>query len=432
MHTDLNARRIGSACTGLLFLALLACTGVCPAPLRALQESAADITDESRGPTGLVGDAVCALKNAVAWVGERVDASRVVPKVLSAQAWLTRHGFRPRLSGQGRQSGTGPWLDAGWIETAERPFALHLWAGITHLQYWVVGARAVTRVNLARHPIEVEISGQTARRPRDEFFGLGSASQEADRSDYKLVSRSIRMTLARKVGAELAVHLLFDWSRRETGVGTNQDLPDLVDVFTQEAAPGFGLVARAVAVGGGVAWRHGIPFSQQRRGAWIEADYRHIFGQSVWMRDFGRARLAVGAEWPVDEELGSLTLAGEYRGVRGGGSSVPFYDLPALGGAAFPALQWDRLRAREIFLSRFEARSRLWRQSADAVWVDGILFTALGLVGDDLFGDLSFSAVHNIFGLAFGVVTADASIGRVGVSYGSEGVRAVLAFGSTF
>jgi hypothetical protein len=74
----------------------------------------------------------------------------------------------------------------------------------------------------------------------------------------------------------------------------------------------------------------------------------------------------------------------------------------------------------------------LWRQSADAVWVDGILFAAHGFVADNLIEDLSFSAFHYIYGVALGVVTPDASVGRIGVFYGGQGLRAVLVFGSTF
>jgi hypothetical protein len=424
--------RTGLTGGALLFLAVLAGAAGRPAVLAAQQDSVvADTTQESPGPTGLVGGVVRTFQRAVAWASERVEASRVVPKVLSAQAWLTRHGIKPRFAGHGRKSGTGPWVGVGWFESRDSAFALHAWGGITHKGYSAAGARIV-QATLGEPPLQAEISGQIARRPQDEFFGLGNASREVDITDYELVSRSLRVTLAREMGAGIAVRFLVDWSWHETGPGTNDDLPDIEQMFASEAAPGYGLVAKVVAIGGELEWLEGVPFSQHRRATWIEAEYRRNLSQSDWMAHFGQARLWFGLERPVFRGAGSVTAALEYQGVRGGDSSIPFYFLPALGGAGFPAFQWDRFRAREIFLSRLEGRSRLWRQSSDAVWVDAILFTAHGFVADDLIEELSFSAFHHIFGVALGVVTPTASVGRVGVFYGGQGVRAMLAFGSTF
>lgn len=220
-----------------------------------------------------------------------------------------------------------------------------------------------------------------------------------------------------------------DWTWYEATAG-HSEVPDIGVVYSTSPPPGYGRTESLTQLGGRVSWGHGLPFSQQRAGAWASIEVGHVVRRSGGLPRFTPVHADLGVERPFLGKRGSVAVELEYGGAWGT-RDVPFYLMPALGGTPFPALPWDRFRQRELLALRLETRMRVWRPRSDAAWVDVIAFSAAGQVGDDVFAEFD-PALHHGYGLALGVVNAGGAVGRIGIAWGGHGVRPRLTFGSTF
>jgi len=184
----------------------------------------------------------------------------------------------------------------------------------------------------------------------------------------------------------------------------------------------------------GLEYRAGAPHAIERRGSWLAAEYRWTASRTSGVADFGVWRAGARFELPFDHHRRSIVLALSLESLRPTSSGlVPFYMLPALGGArTLPSFRSDRFRDRDALLGVLEYRYRVWSEPDDRVWVDAVLFTNAGIVAPRVFDALATARVHESTGLAIAIVGRGAAIGRVGLSKGSDGWGITLAMGRGF
>jgi outer membrane protein assembly factor BamA len=264
--------------------------------------------------------------------------------------------------------------------------------------------------------------------PEEDFFGLGNASSDADRTSYKIRSTDV---------SGRAVVNVFPWLRlgadvgrykAEIGPGTDPRFPSIEEVFTDTEVPG--LAEQPV-------FTHYTPF--------VEVDYRDYPGNArsggLWRASFGtwkdrtlgqfdfhRFDAEAAHYFPIFDKKRvfalhmGLSYVNNERGDR-----VPFYFLPYIGGS-------DTVRGFREF--RFRDENALF-MNAEYRWeafsgLDMTLFFDAGEVRAD-WQDIDFSRLKTSYGFGFRFNTYKNVFLRFDVGMGGrEGVRKFTKFSSSF
>jgi hypothetical protein len=318
---------------------------------------------------------------------------------------LEARGVRVWATAQGPNSGIGPELRLG---PARPSLWLHGHGAVTVRGYWQVDARAGARLPRQDSPVSLEAAAAFEDRPKDVFFGIGNASRAVDRSDYSLRRWTVGGRVVVRVREGIALGVGVDWMRAATGPGGDDAFPDVDSTFMPSQRPGFHATQRYVSFGGSAEWIAGPRHSTARTGSWVMVAYRWRASRTAGMADAGLASASAGLE-------------------------LPFHLLPAVGGPqSLPALRAERYRDREALVTKLEYRDRVWSGRGDVPWVDAVLFTSYGMVAGRLGDQLATRRLHGSTGVAFALITRTATVARLAVAHGAEGLRVTLAFGPTF
>jgi len=359
------------------------------------------------------------------WFADRAERGRWVPTAQRVHRSLAKRGVRPSLGGQGSNSGFGPTASVGWVSRGPRARFALLQGGLTQRGYWLGQLRGGSE--------QVELSLRVEERPRDVFFGIGNMTRFEQWSDYRLhqVSAGARLAASH---APLYFTAALAWSRRRTWAGTDDAHPGIDATFPAPERPGFGLTYETVALVGGLEYRAGAGHTIERRGHWLAAQYRWNASRTGGIADFGVLRASGGIELPFDHARRSAVLALSFESLRPQSPGVvPFYMLPALGGArTLPSFRSERFRDRDALVGVLEYRYRVWSEPEDALWLDIVLFTNAGVVAARLADALPTARVHQSTGLALAVLSRGATLGRIAISKGADGVGLTVATSSGF
>jgi outer membrane protein assembly factor BamA len=296
-----------------------------------------------------------------------------------------------------------------------------LQAGLTQRGYWLTQVRAGTDAFYGSVRVE--------ERSRDAFFGIGNATAEADWTDYRLHRVSAGTHLNVRPAASWRLMAALEWSRTSTSAGSDAAHIDVDSAFAAPARPGFGIVSEAISVSGGLEYRAGARHAIERRGSWIATQYRWSGSRTSTVADFGVWRVGAGFELPFDHQRRSVVLALSLESLRRTSAGVvPFYVLPALGGAtSLPSFRSERFRDRDAVLGTFEYRYRIWSEPGDALWIDAVLFTTAGMVAPRVVDAITTARVHQSTGFAFAVLSHGSALGRIAVSKGADGIGITFA-----
>lgn len=360
------------------------------------------------------------------WLADRAERGRWVPTAQRLQGAIGKRGVRPTVGGQGPNAGLGPSVTVGWWPRGARGRFALLQAGLTQRGYWLTQMRAGTAAFDGRVRVE--------ERSRDVFFGIGNATGETDWTDYRLHRVSAGTHLNVQPAASWRLLAALEWSRSSTSAGTDAAHIDIDSAFSAPARPGFGIVYQAVTVSGGLEYRAGAPHAIERRGSWVAVQYRWSGSRTSAVADFGVWRAGAALELPFDHRRRSAVFTVSLESLRPTSAGVvPFYVLPALGGAkSLPSFRSERFRDRDALLGTFEYRYRLWSEPGDALWIDAVLFTNAGIVAPRVVDAIATARVHQSTGLAFAVLSRGTAVGRIAVSKGADGVGITFATSGGF
>ncbi|OLE83870.1 MAG: hypothetical protein AUF76_05165 [Acidobacteria bacterium 13_1_20CM_2_65_9] len=286
---------------------------------------------------------------------------------------------------------------------------------------------------LLRDRIFVDVSGAVSWRryqmlqgkiewPRG-FFGVGSDTLKGDQTDYRLkyLDAGGFATLHAKpwltVTGRAGVLRGADIAR-----GTSTLHPSTDERFDEQSAPGLtnqpNYVHADLAIEADTRDVPGYPASGGRYRASLAAFHDRDFSRY----SFRRVEIEAAHYVPVTEHSVAAIRGRVDVSQTGPGQQVPFYLLPALGGAHSLRGYFDyRFRDRDLLLVNAEYRWRVARA------LDGAVFYDAGAVAPAV-DALSMHKLRKDYGVGVRVHSKTHLLMRLDVARGSEGMQAMVSF----
>ena len=289
-------------------------------------------------------------------------------------------GFGPKIKPYHRNLfGTGVEVEVPLIYTYKR-----------YESYHVVG-----RVPLAGDPdfrrVSLEVTAGYRSRAADNFFGIGNDTDEKSRTRFR--------STIREVAGAFNVRLNEAWSssvevrKRSVGVTNPTGERSAQEVFRHSPVPGLDTGARLLSTAIAVERNTADGVVPSRGGAHrLEAGihegggpgdfsywkYRYVGEHFFSLTDDGRKVIAVRGLVETNQEKG--------------GSEVPFFDLPYVGGrSSVRGLESFRFMDKSAISVGAEYRYRIWRH------FDVGLFVDQGQVAPEI-GDFDLGSFHTGYG----------------------------------
>jgi hypothetical protein len=331
---------------------------------------------------------------------------------------LRRYGILPIFGGTGEETGLGGGLT--YWAGQEKPSQFRLDLNITTVNY----EECSLSFAQALGPTRFYLEGSYQWRPRENFYGLGQASLEGQRTNFALRQTwsGVRYEVAPTGWFHAGTEYKWAWLQALPGTNPAISTPDVY--FTNLA--GYHTQTRLQSTGIYLSLS-GIPGEYRLGGALhLGASYQQGQGKNKLLKYYsyeiqmeGRLPIASGRSAFV----GQANL--EFNRQSSGSDPIPFYLLPHIGGSStLRGFRLDRFYGTNLFLLSLEYRYRLHPN------IEAIPFFDEGQIFDQS-ADLSWLNWHRNYGLAFryraGV--AKGTVLRLEFGHSSEGFQFHLSFG---
>lgn len=276
----------------------------------------------------------------------------------------------------------------------------------------------------------VTVGAQTLFRDalQVNYFGLGNASSEANRSGYRLRINDVT-SYAIVGGPELSLRARIGWLQPVSigpMAGRSTTYPDTLDIFTDREAPGLT---------SGASFLHGdVALSADTRdypghpteGGLYQATVSVFADQKSGRHSFQRYELEAAQYLPLGSDKWVLALRG--TGVFStvtSGNTVPFYLTPSLGGRNLRSFADYRFHDHNMQSFNVESRWKLFEH------LDTVAFVDLGSVAPTV-RQLNLSDLKSSYGAGLRFHNHRTTIGRVDVAHGAEGWRILFRMNDPF
>jgi hypothetical protein len=244
----------------------------------------------------------------------------------------------------------------------------------------------------------LELTGRYASRPSESFFGLGNDSDEFNEAKFRSVSRTAGFALEARIKNSWRFRL--EEGYRSVGITKPRNFISATDVFEGTGIPGLTdpnvtmLTSTAVLerntkdrnnlAGSGGLQRFEATLNEALTGGDFSFwRYRAEIQQFVPLEGSKRQVIAFRANAETTQEKG--------------GSIVPFYDLPTVGGSStVRGFANRRFADKSAVSASLEYRYRIWRH------MDWGLFVDTGQVAPKI-GDFARERFHTGYGMRLAV-----------------------------
>lgn len=349
-------------------------------------------------------------------------------------------GVRPKIGGLKPGAGIAGGIQVVVPVGRDADLEIEADAVASLRRYWGLGLRARYRYGSAT----VLTYGRYRHLPQERFYGVGAASEQAARSDYRLNEAVAGAILGAHVSGGLSVGARGAYIVSMPGPGRNDDVPDAVDRFAGDV-PSLLSDARHAAVGGWIEYdgRDGAPDGPFYRyvtatesdvvGVPLAAD-RGIYALAELVRYAGLgdatgfSRLHLQSQQFIPLGRGRNVLAfREYAAFSAAGADhIPLYMLPSLGGAyTLRGYEDFRFRDRHAVLLNAEYRWQVW------LFLDMAVFLDAGRVFGRV-SDFSPGRLDGSYGAGLRLRAFDRGLGRIDVARSEEGTQVHVRLGATF
>ena len=298
-----------------------------------------------------------------------VEEKNLILKQAAGLKWLADRHMQPLFGGMG--TGTGfalgiNFFDNDFLGSKRLRWEMPLRISTSNYQQFE------TRLQLAllpEHRLFIEGSARYRSRPQEDFFGLTSFSDVANRSNYQLQDRTWGAALGSEFGKGHRVWADVQYVNAKPAGGSDPKYPDADVLFPTLA----GLARGSSLLKYGVSVTHPWLDSQTdpRRGVRFRARAHRVNSRNSDNFNFNE----YGASGEFYIPLGGpRTLAiralGDFRDPRDGGQ-VPFYAMPFLGGSrTMRGYREFRFHDNHAVLFNVEYRWRIWKLADFALFLD--------------------------------------------------------------
>lgn len=361
-----------------------------------------------------------ALEKALLYVEERQENPQ---RFKLWQLWLQKHHLQMLGGGMGTGSGFGYGVMIFDDNFLGRPIRFEMPLQHSIKNYQEVGVLLNFGL-LSERKLFVELDTKYRSRPREDFFGLGIASRETNRTKYKLQDRAVRVA----VGTELSKTTRLDFSAGHlntnvfTGSGaqfpsTEQVFPNLPGLARGSSLLRYGFSAKHTSLDNPFDPKKG--YQVQGRFYWVDS----LNSDNFNFYDYG---VTADGYLPLG---GGRTLAmraaADLRHERNGGQ-IPFYLMPSLGGV-------ESMRGYRPYRFRDDNALTLTLEYRYPVsgFADFVIFTDQGQVAPEP-GDFSLDGFRGSYGLGMRVKNLTGVAMRIEVARSREDTRIYFNFSPEF
>jgi outer membrane protein assembly factor BamA len=301
--------------------------------------------------------------------------------------------------------------------------------------------RLSTRVSVRlyqRHEVEVaiphlfeprlflEVLAQYRSYTEVSYFGVGSETDEADRSNYHIEGPGLFATLGFRPAPRIAVGGRFGSINNGISSGRSSDHPSVEDAFSLEELPGYVEEPDYFLYSAFAAFDlRNNPFDPTG-GSYFELQATRYRDRGFDRFNFDEVSVEAQRFVPLSDEV---VLASRVKGVftrTADGQEIPFYLLPSLGGTSnLHAFENDRFRDRHLLFGNLELRYQATPMLRLETFIDvGQVFPS--------FGEFRFSAFEIGSGVGARFKMGEKVLVGVSLGIGREGARVSLSGGFRF
>lgn len=261
--------------------------------------------------------------------------------------------------------------------------------------------------------------------PEEEFFGIGSDSSNAARSDYHVQDQVLDVVAGHQFARWLSVQTRIGHTTIDITGGNLDQFPNTQDLFDDTSAPGLSPRTQYFHLETSLALAFegdpGLPAAE------LELKYAQFDDLDESRFDFNHISADARGFVPLGSRQRTLAArAFVSRDRAASGSEVPFYYMQTLGGQ-------DTLRGYRNF--RFRDANVLF-MSAEYRWeaaagIDLALFYDAGKVFPDQ-STFNFNNLRNTYGFGIRGKSLRRVVFRLDVGRSDEGTRLFIAFSPAF
>jgi hypothetical protein len=346
--------------------------------------------------------------------------------------------FRPLLGGL--QSGAGIVVGVRFIPLRTDDFLSAIDLRGSLREYW--GINSQLGYELGR--FLVYGFARYRHMPQEDFYGIGPDVDEDGRSDYRLDDVIAGLQLGYSPLENLLAGVHASYLANYFGRGTDDDEPNIEDLYDPIVAPGLGADTKYGLFGAWLEYdtrdldysiEFGSRFAPTRRrirrisymatrGLYATADvrrYNQVDGDGFSFTE-GEVELQQYVPFSGGDHVVAFREYGIFTSTDGG-DEVPLYLLPTLGGTrTLRGYRTFMFRDQNALLANVEYRWNGWRYVQPAVFVDaGNVFRG--------FDDFNLEDTKLDVGASLRLVLREHVVFRVEGAYGEDGFRKYVRVG---
>jgi outer membrane protein assembly factor BamA len=244
----------------------------------------------------------------------------------------------------------------------------------------------------------LELTGRYASRPSESFFGLGNDSDEFNEAKFRSVSRTAGFAVDARIGGSW--HVRLEEGYRSVGITKPRNFISATDVFEGTEVPGLTDPNVTMLTSTALLERNTKDRSYLASSGGLQR-VEATLNEALTGGDFSfwRYRAEVQQFLPLDDAKRKVIAfrANVETTQEKGGSIIPFYDLPTVGGSStVRGFSNRRFADKNAVSASLEYRYRIWRH------MDWGLFVDTGQVAPRI-GDFARERFHTGYGMRLAV-----------------------------
>jgi outer membrane protein assembly factor BamA len=263
--------------------------------------------------------------------------------------------------------------------------------------------------------------------PQEDFFGLGSDSLLADRTDYLLQDATFDVAAGYQFNRWLGAGLRVGFMREHASGGTDTRFPNTDDEYNQFSAPGIDERTDFIHLNSSLFVDYRDHPGNPHKGGLVGVAFNRFQDRNLNLFDFNRLVFDARQYVPLgsDQRVAALRF---FTSMDDPDSSntVPFYMMETLGGGeTLRGFHEFRFRDRNVLYMSGEYRWEAWPALEFALYYD------VGKVFPDR-SDFNFNHLERSHGFAIRFKTPNSVFLRIEIARSREGQRIFFRFGHSF
>jgi outer membrane protein assembly factor BamA len=358
------------------------------------------------------------------------------PIFRSAEAGLVRRvaekpprpPLRFAVKGTGSGSGFGPaaiFYDNDVLGTGIR-FEAPLVFTYKHYEAYQFNASIPLASSVSHDRLNFVIGGGYDSRPSDNFFGIGNDSTQADKSEFRAVSRELAVGLSTRLNEHWSVGI--NGGYRNVGITHPRSDPSAQLVTWNHEIPG--LFSGALLRSALLTIEHSTKDTEELGSSGGVQQLEVGLHEGTGKGDFSywKYRVQLQHFFPLsaDQRKVIAVRAAVETNQEKGDSQVPFFDMAAIGSSGtVRGFENHRFSDKSAVSFGIEYRYRIWPAFDWGIFLDE------GQVAPEP-GDFGLDRFHTGYGVRFIARPTPQSAVTIDVARSNEGLRFYIDFSPTF